>query len=878
MASTSAPTSQQTCIELLRATNRPGVSIVLPTFNESKNVRELLRQIDVALTAADISYECIFVDDSTDDTATVALTEALAYPGRVTLIKRTGAAAKSGLTRAFQCGFTYVRGPAIVCMDTDLQHPPATIPRLITALNRSGVEVAVASRYTLGGSTEGLEGYFRHIVSRVTTMFSHALLPGTRTTTDPMTGFFAFRRDLLQRIQFSSFGFKILVELLSSLQQPRVIDVPLTFRRREHEASKATLRQGIVAYRDIIRLFLTGNRGSESIRFGLVTGCLAVGAVALEIPSMAYAKVMWAGESTGAALRLAFTEGAAAMVANPLTESVTIATNSGHTFWWTISYFGFVGILASFLTLAWVVGQKQFRRLTIETGTLYAVYAILFATVTWYSFSWLMNVSTMNSFLTLCLAVLLSQTLVYVLFHPLWHRNYDRARAPERWTIFGVLLLLGTTISYFAHNFVWWESLLLILYGLVILQGLFALYIMVYTWERGDYEVKKPRPLPPPHYSFTAIVPCKHEKNTIADTIRAMHRINYPAQKKQILVVIHEDTDDGTITIARETIAGLGHTQVQLVTYNEQPVSKPHGLNKALAVATGDFVTIFDAEDEPHPDLFRVINAELVRDEVDVIQSGVQLMNYDSNWYSTFNVLEYFFWFKSSLHFFAAQGVVPLGGVSVFFRRNFLESVGGWDMECLTEDAEIGIRLSQAGARMTVLYDATYATQEETPPTLVSFIKQRTRWAQGFLQILGRGTFWYFPTLRQRLLALYVLSWPIIIPALFLLLPFGLIMMVSVSLDPMLAVIANVSLLLFLSFVVVQVVGFYEFTRAYQKPFSWGRAALMVVMFYPYTLLLMAASVRAVYRLIRQNHSWEKTEHHNIHRQAVAAPVVTPQS
>jgi len=290
----------------------------------------------------------------------------------------------------------------------------------------------------------------------------------------------------------------------------------------------------------------------------------------------------------------------------------------------------------------------------------------------------------------------------------------------------------------------------------VITQGLFSLYLKLYAWEDPGALTHIPTKdeFVPPHHSITAIVPCKHEKNTIADTLRAMQRIDYPTDKKQILVVIHEGTDDGTIDIVRQTLVELGTPNMSLVTYNEEPINKPHGLNDALKQATGDFVVIFDAEDEPHPELFRLVNTFLLQNPaIDVVQTGVQLMNYMSNWYSTFNVLEYYFWFKSSLHFFAKQHVMPLGGVSVFFRRSLVEAVGGWDMHCLTEDAELGIRLSQAGAQMAVVYDAVYATREETPPSVMSFIKQRTRWAQGFLQILARGDFRRFPTLRQQLLA-----------------------------------------------------------------------------------------------------------------------------
>ncbi len=472
-------------------------------------------------------------------------------------------------------------------------------------------------------------------------------------------------------------------------------------------------------------------------------------------------------------------------------------------------------------------------------------------------------------------SLFLSYSAVYLLFKPLWQKNFQRAVSLERWFFILFISFVGVIFSFFLDFSVWWYSLLLIMYTVVIFQGLFALYLMLYTWENKNAakENNPQKSFLPPQYSFTAIVPCKHEMNTIADTIKAMHAIKYPASKKQIIVVIHEGTDDGTIGIVKSTIKSLNARNIKLVTYNESPINKPHGLNKALEESTGDYVAIFDAEDEPHPDLFSVVNTSLISSKADVVQSGVQLMNFHSNWYSTFNVLEYYFWFKSSLHFYAKNKVMPLGGVSVFFRRHMLEQVGGWDLNCLTEDAEIGIRLSLAGAKMSVIYDAEYATREETPPDVVSFIKQRTRWAQGFLQILSRKSFLYFPTFKQKFLAAYILSWPLIIPFVFLLLPFAIVMMFFITVPPALAVLSNISLLIFLSFIILEIIGFYEFVTEYKLKFKVSNILVLVFLFYPYTLLLTIASIRAVYRNLSNITVWEKTEHKNVHRQT--AGVIT---
>src|SRR5262245_32067749 len=273
---------------------------------------------------------------------------------------------------------------------------------------------------------------------------------------------------------------------------------------------------------------------------------------------------------------------------------------------------------------------------------------------------------------------------------------------------------------------------------------------MVYAWDEpaSARRMRAPESFVEPTLSFTVMLPARHEEEVIQTTIGRVVSANYPADLVQTLVVCSAD-DTGTILKARQKVEALqraGREGVDVVVFDDKPINKPHGLNTALAHATRDIVTVFDAEDDVHPEIFNVINTVMQQEPVNVVQAGVQLMNYRDKWYSTLNVLEYFFWFKSALHFFARFGSIPLGGNTVFFRRQVLEAVGGWDEQNLTEDADIGIRLSSRGVAARVVYDDRYVTREETPPSLGQFIKQRTRWSQGFLQTLGKGEWKSMPT------------------------------------------------------------------------------------------------------------------------------------
>ncbi len=156
---------------------------------------------------------------------------------------------------------------------------------------------------------------------------------------------------------------------------------------------------------------------------------------------------------------------------------------------------------------------------------------------------------------------------------------------------------------------------------------------------------------------------------------------------------------------------------MRLVVYDAPPFNKPHALNVGFAATNGDVVTIFDAEDDVHPDIFNVINTVMLKDRVGVVQGGVQLMNFKEHWFSAFNCVEYFFYFRSRLHFNARVGMVPLGGNTVAIRRDSSSASAAGTSRCLTEDADIGVRLSALGELIRVVYDSRWVTREETPHT-----------------------------------------------------------------------------------------------------------------------------------------------------------------
>jgi cellulose synthase/poly-beta-1,6-N-acetylglucosamine synthase-like glycosyltransferase len=415
---------------------------------------------------------------------------------------------------------------------------------------------------------------------------------------------------------------------------------------------------------------------------------------------------------------------------------------------------------------------------------------------------------------------------------------------------------------------------------LLTIQAAYTLYLMLYTWDQPEAyrKAQAPARFLPPQKSFTVMLPCRHEEDVIQNTIERVVRANYPLSLLEVVVICSVD-DTGTIAKAQQKIAQLrrqGVVKVHVVAFKNKPINKPHGLNVGLRHTHNEVVTIFDAEDDIHPDIFNVVNTVMLEEQVSVVQCGVQLMNYQSNWYSTLNVLEYFFWFKSRLHYHARLGMIPLGGNTVFFTREVLQRVGGWDERNLTEDADIGIRISIGGERVRVVYDDRYVTREETPPTLGHFIRQRTRWSQGFLQTLVKGEWRHFPRIGQRLLAFYTLAFPSAQAVLGLYAIASLVLMFTVKTSVLTALILDLPFYLLAAHFTLSVIGLYEFTNAHGLKPTWTAPLKMALGYLPYQWVLSYASLRAMLRQLRGINNWEKTQHVGAHRQAGSLEATRP--
>ncbi|TVZ93548.1 MULTISPECIES: glycosyltransferase [unclassified Streptomyces] len=246
----------------------PGaVTIVVPTFNESANIRQLLHQITESVPAR-LPCEVVFVDDSTDDTPEVIRAAAQDCPFPVAVLHREEPA--GGLGGAVVEGLKAASSDWIVVMDGDCQHPPSLVPELVATGERTNAGLVVASRYIKGGSRAGLAGSYRVAVSRGATWLTKALFPRRlHGISDPMSGFFAIRRSVVTADVLKPLGYKILLELAVRSRPRQVAEVPFVFQDRFAGESKSTAQEGFRFLRHLVGL-RTASPVARMVGFGLI--------------------------------------------------------------------------------------------------------------------------------------------------------------------------------------------------------------------------------------------------------------------------------------------------------------------------------------------------------------------------------------------------------------------------------------------------------------------------------------------------------------------------------------------------------------------------------------------------------------------------------
>ena len=232
------------------------ISIIIPTYNESQNIVKILKSIKENLPTNIIS-QTIVVDDNSPDGTGKIVEEYLKDFKKIAdhTIEIIHRKAKDGLGSAILKGIQQASGDTIVVMDCDFSHPPQIIPKLIESIKKYQYDIAVASRYIKGGKIKGWS-IKRKIMSKFATLIAKKGLG--IDAKDPMSGFFAFKKNILNGLNIDAIGYKILLEILVKTKNVTIKEIPYTFQDREFGSSKLSIKTILDYFKSVLKLYRYG--------------------------------------------------------------------------------------------------------------------------------------------------------------------------------------------------------------------------------------------------------------------------------------------------------------------------------------------------------------------------------------------------------------------------------------------------------------------------------------------------------------------------------------------------------------------------------------------------------------------------------------------
>ncbi len=459
--------------------------------------------------------------------------------------------------------------------------------------------------------------------------------------------------------------------------------------------------------------------------------------------------------------------------------------------------------------------------------------------------------------------------------------------------------IVAAVVAIVALALLWLDGFLVLISAFMVVVASTTLVFQLYKWWRPEHNDPHRYGTPgPPRLPGAILVPMRDEEAVAGPTLRRLAHLDHP--RYWVVPIVDHGDDMATARIAHAA-ARRDPDRVLVCPYPEDTEvhNKPIGLNRAVRMLHDlgvpyEWVGIADAEDLFHPALLRMVDHRFRTTGAGIVQCGVQLMNatsdpaglplpagrlgrvrrwwqaHSSGWWRAANVLEYFKWFQSRLKLQAAAGVMPLGGNTVFFRREFLEALRDrygdyWDEECLTEDCKIGMVASVLGYQVDVVYVDELVTREETPGTLRGFLRQRVRWMQGFIQVFAEREWTQLPTLGKRVLALYVLGFQFLQALTGLLAPVGLALALAHKAPVAITLLATIPLGISLLNVLLDVLMLAQFGRTFGVRVRLRDHVGLVLGAYPFQLVLSTAAVWAVARFALGRNNWVKTAHRGAH-------------
>jgi glycosyltransferase XagB len=358
------------------------------------------------------------------------------------------------------------------------------------------------------------------------------------------------------------------------------------------------------------------------------------------------------------------------------------------------------------------------------------------------------------------------------------------------------------------------------------------------------------------------IVALYREGDIAPRLIRRLARLDYPVELLDVILAVEADDH---VTLDALTKAELPPWMRVVIVPDGRVKTKPRALNHALDHARGAIIGVYDAEDAPDKDQLKKVVDRFQRSgpEVACLQGILDYYNPRTNWLSRCFTIEYAGWFRVILPGLARLGlVVPLGGTTLFFRREVLDQLGAWDAHNVTEDADLGVRLARHGYR-TELVDTV--TGEEANCRALPWVKQRSRWIKGYIMTwtihmreprllwrqLGPRGFLGFQVLFLGTIAQFLLA-PLLWS--FLILMFGFDHPLHAVLpDPVVWVVAAVFLMSELTNILIGILGLSR-TRHKLNPL-W---VLTLKAYYP---LASIAAYKGVIELATRPFFWDKTTH-----------------